>query len=340
MANVKAYSGKQFSFLIAMQDDMGTLNPNSGGSPDNPWLAVDVDSVGTPSLNLNQVIEPRSGSRVLQATDFFQDNKNKVIEISVSGTATTEVLDMLLGNITQGDTVPYGIASSGDVSSFTSGTENQTANQILSIMYKTPATGHGMSFKDCFCSSLSLTGDAGTEGGRIKFSATFKTGSLPTLNQSDIGIDTAISSATNKNYFMSDWVSAQRVLAGITGVLVNNFTLNIENDVIFSGLTTTGFEHMARVSEVIATADFNVKYDDLTDVLIENFHDQSSGASEGALLMGTDGTPSDGEFEFKFANSIITNAALSEGDVMALDVSVKAVGAGTGSSDLLFEIAC
>ena len=337
MANVKAYSSKQFSFLIAMQDDMGTLNPNSGGSPDNPWLAVDVDSVGTPSLNLTQVLEPKSGSRVLQATDFFQDNKNKVIEISVSGTATTEVLDMLLGNITQGDTVPYGIASSGDVSSFTSGTENQTANQILSIMYKTPATGHGMAFKDCFCTSLSLTGDAGTEGGRIKFSATFKTGSLPILNQSDIGIDTAIN---QNNYFMKDCVSAQRVLAGITGVLVNNFTLNIENDVIFSGLTTTGFEHMARVSEVIATADFNVKYDDLTDVLIENFHDQSSGASEGALLMGTDSTPSDGEFEFKFANSIITNAALSEGDVMALDVSVKAVGAGTGSSDLLFEIAC
>ena len=337
MANVKAYSSKQFSFLIAMQDDMGTLNPNSSGTPDNPYLAVDVDSIGTPSLNLTQVLEPRSGSRVLQATDFFQDNKNKVIEISVSGTATTEILDMLLGNITQGDTVPYGIGSAGDGSTFTSGTENQTANQILSIMYKTPATGHGMAFKDCFCTSLSLTGDAGTEGGRIKFSATFKTGSLPILNQSDIGIDTAIS---QNNYFMRDWVSAQRVLAGITGVLVNNFTLNIENDVTFSGITSTGFEHMARVSEVVANADFNVKYDDLTDVLVENFHDQVSGASEGATLMGTDSTPSDGEFEFKFANSIITNAALSEGDVMAVDVSVKAVGAGIGSSDLLFEISC
>ena len=194
-----------------------------------------------------------------------------------------------------------------------------------------------MAFKDCFCTSLSLTGDAGTEGGRIKFSATFKTGSLPILNQSDIGIDTAIS---QNNYFMRDWVSAQRVLAGITGVLVNNFTLNIENDVTFSGITSTGFEHMARVSEVVANADFNVKYDDLTDVLVENFHDQVSGASEGATLMGTDDTPSDGEFEFKFANSIITNAALSEGDVMAVDVSVKAVGAGIGSSDLLFEISC
>ena len=86
--NSSAYSPKQFSFLIAMQDDWGTINPDDSGSPDNPWLAVDVDSVGSPSLNLNQVLEPRNGSRVLQATDFFQDKLNKVIEVSVSGTAT------------------------------------------------------------------------------------------------------------------------------------------------------------------------------------------------------------------------------------------------------------
>ena len=104
--NEKAYSPKQFSFLVAEQDDWGTINADSGASPDNSWLAVDVDSVGSPSLNLNQVLEPRNGSRVLQATDFFQDKLNKVIEVSVSGTATTAVLDLLLGNITQGDTVP------------------------------------------------------------------------------------------------------------------------------------------------------------------------------------------------------------------------------------------
>ena len=70
--NANAYSPKQFKFLIAEQDDWGTLNENSSGSPDNPYLAVDVDSVGSPSLNLNQVLDHRSGSRVLQATDFFQ----------------------------------------------------------------------------------------------------------------------------------------------------------------------------------------------------------------------------------------------------------------------------
>ena len=335
--NANAYSPKQFSFLIAMQDDWGTINPNSGGSPDNPWLAIDVDSVGSPSFNINQVLEPRNGSRVLQATDFFQDKLNKVIEISVSGTATTEVLDVLLGNITQGDTVPYLLTGAGAVQNMTSATVNQTANQLLSIAYKSPASGHAIGLKDCFCTAISFNGDAGTEGGRVKFSATFKTGSLPILNQADIGIDTAI---TANNYYMSSWDADDRIIAGHSNVLVNSFTLNIENDVAFAGLTSTGFESASRVGEVSATADFTVKYDDNTDVLFENFHDQVTGQSEGATLMATDTAPSDGEFEFKLATSVITNVAFNEGDMMMLDVSVKAVGAGIGSSDALFEISC
>ena len=335
--NSSAYSPKQFSFLIAEQDDWGTINPDSSGSPDNSWLAVDVDSVGSPSLNLNQVLEPRNGSRILQATDFFQEKLVRVIELSVSGTATTEVLDLLLGNITQGDTVPYLITSAGAVQNMTSATENQTANQLLSVAYKSPASGHAIGFKDVFCTAISFNGDAGTEGGRIKFSATFKTGSAPIMNQADIAIDTAI---TANNYYMSSWDADDRIIAGHSNVLVNSFTLNIENDVVFAGACSTGYESASRVGEVSATADFNVKYDDNTDVMFENFTDQATGASEGATLMATDTSPSDGEFEFKLSGSVITNVAFSEGDMMALDVSVKAVGAGIGSSTALFEISC
>tara|TARA_R100000655_G_scaffold847_1_gene3462 strand:- start:2627 stop:3643 length:1017 start_codon:yes stop_codon:yes gene_type:complete len=335
--NAKAYSPKQFSFLIAEQDDWGTINPDSSGSPDNSWLAVDVDSVGSPSLNLNQVLEPRSGSRVLQATDFYQEKLVRVIEISVSGTATTEVLDLLLGNITQGDTVPYLLTSAGAVQNMTSATVNQTANQLLSVAYKSPASGHAMGFKDVFCTAISFNADAATEGGRIKFSATFKTGSAPIMNQADIAIDTVISS---NNYYMSNWDADDRIIAGHSNVLVNSFTLNIENDVVFAGPCTTGYESASRVGEISATADFNVKYDDNTDVLFENFTDQATGTSEGTTLMGTDDTPSDGEFEFKLANSVITDVAFNEGDMMGVDVSVKAVGAGIGSSTALFEISC
>jgi hypothetical protein len=331
--NNKAYSPKEFQFLIAEQDDFGTLEPSGG----NNYVAIDVDSIGSPSMNLNQVLDVRTGSRVLQATDFFQDNKNKIMEFSVSGTATTEALDLILGNITFGDTSPYLLTSSQGANFMAVGAENQTANQILSIVYKSPASGHTSAFKDCFCTSVSLNADAGTEGGRVKFSATFKSGSLPTLNDSSLAADTAISS---NNYYMSSWDADDRIIAGHSNVLVNSFTLNIENDVSFAGVTATGYEQIARAGEISATADFNIKYDDNTDVMFLNFHDQSTGASEGATLMAHQGTLVDGSFGFKLASSVMTNVAFSEGDMMALDVSVKALGGGVGSSQAIFEVAC
>ena len=43
-----AFDPKEFQFLVAEQDDWGTLNPDSSGSPDNPYIALDVDSIGSP----------------------------------------------------------------------------------------------------------------------------------------------------------------------------------------------------------------------------------------------------------------------------------------------------
>ena len=336
--DANAYSPKQFSFLIAEQDDFGTLNPDSSGSPDLNWVAIDVDSIGSPSMNLNQVLDHRSGSRVLQATDFFQDKLAKVIEISVSGTATTEVLDMLLTNITGDTSAPYAVASNVGSSTYTTATTNQTDMQIFSLAYQSPSSGNTLAFKDCFCTSVNLSGDMGTEGGRIKFSATFKTGSLPAdLTNSAIATDTAISS---NDYFMSGWDADDRIITGIANCLVNSFSLTVENDMVFAGVTSSGYESASRVGEVSAVADFNVKYDANTDSFFELFHDQAAGASKGATLMATDDTPSDGEFEFKFASSVITAVAFSEGDMMGLDISVKALGAGVGSGTALFEIAC
>ena len=335
--DTNAYSPKQFMFLVAEQDDFGTHAADES-SPNNDFLALDVDSIGSPSMNLNQSIEPRTGSRILQATDFFQDKLAKVMEFSVSGTANTETLDLLLTHITQGGAVPYSMASSVAGQTFTTATVDQTNISILSIVYRSPSSGNDLSFKDCFCTSLTLNGDMGTEGGRIKYSATFKTGSLPTdLTDTQTVVDVAISA---NNYYMSSWDADDRKICDIANLLVNSFSLTVDNDAVFAGVTSTGYESVARIGEVSAIADFNIKYDANTDSLFELFHDQTTGVTEGATLMATDTTPSDGEFEFLFANSILTNVAFSEGDMMGLDVSVKALGAGTGSATKLFEISC
>ena len=329
-----AFSPKQFRVAIAEQDDWGTITPASG-SPDNDWLEIDIDSVSSPVLNVVQVAEPRAGSRITNATDFFQDNKNKAIEIAVSGTLTTEIGDLLLSNWSQGDSVVYGIASNIAVQNMTSATVNQTANQLLSLQIVSPTTNKALGFKDVFCTALTFSGDAGTEGGRIKFSATFKTGSIPDLSLADIAIDTIHSANFDT---MSAWDADDRIICGHANVLVNSFSLNLENDVTFAGITATGFESASRLSEIIATADFSIKYDGNTDLMFENFHDQASGSAEGATLMSHTTAPADGTFGFAMANSVITSLAFNEGDIMMLDVSVKALGNGIGSSTKLVSI--
>lgn len=334
--DTNAYSPKQFMFLVAEQDDFGTHAADES-SPNNPFSALNVDSIGSPSLNLEQVLEHRTGSRVLQATDFYHNKLPKVMEITVSGIADPS-LDLLLSHITGDTSAPYSVASNVAGKTFTTATTNDTDQGMLSIVYRSPSSGNDLSFKDCFMTSITLSGDMGTEGGRIKFSATFKTGSLPTdLTDAQTAVDAIFPST---NYFMSSWDNDDRILTGISDVLVNSFSLTIDNDAVFAGGMTTGFEQVARVGEVSAVADFNVKYDANTDILFESYHDQASGVTEGVTLMATDATPSADEFEFKFPLSVITGVSFSEGDLMGLDVSVKALGSGIGSSTDLFEVSC
>ena len=333
-----AYDPKGFSFLVAEQDDYGTINPNSGGSPDNSYIALDVDSIGSPNLAINQTLDVRSGSRVLQATDFFQDKLASVKEISVSGTATTEGLDLLLSNLTGTASAPFSIASNVATSSLSTGTTNQTGQQLLSIVMKSAyGTTADIAFKDCFCTSLQLSGDAGTEGGRIKFSATFKSGSAVDPAFATTSIDTAI---TANNYYMSAWDADDRIICGVANAVVSSFSLDITNDVVFSGVTAAGYEVATRSGEVSSTATFSIVYDNNFKGLFNTFDDQTTGASQGATLMGADATPSNGQFEFKMANSVLTDVSFNEGSVMMLDVSVKALGAGIGASTALIEVSC
>ena len=337
-----AFSPKQFSFLIAEQDDWGTHAADES-SPNNDLVALDVDSIGSPSLGIIQGLEQRSGSRVLQATDFFQDVKGAVKEISVSGTVTREGLDILLAHVT-GEALAsasgvYSIASNIASSTLTAATTDQTGEQLLSIVYKSGyGTNADLSFKDCFCTSLTLNGDAGTEGGRIKFSATFKTGSLVTdLTDATTTIDTAI---TSNDYFMSAWDADDRIIAGSANALVMSFSLNIVNDVEFAGLTSTGFETATKAGEISATADFNIKYDSNFVGFFEKFNGQTPGASAGATLMNHQASLANDNFGFKMASSVLTNVGFSEGNLMGLDCSVKAVGAGITSGTALVEVAC
>ena len=224
--STSAYSPKEFQVLIAEQDAFGTIEASGG----NAYHALDVDSVGSPSLNPVQALDVRNGSRVLQITDFFQDVKTSVKEISISGTATTNALDILLENM-MGE-------AEGTASGVYSFLSNKAVQQIgtgdgslvgtaLSVVIKSGfGTDADLSFKDCVVTNLTLNGDAGTEGGRIKFSATLQTGStVEDLTDAATTVDTAFTAAS-ENYLISSWTDpVYRKIAGVNNLLLNSFNV-------------------------------------------------------------------------------------------------------------------
>ena len=331
-----AHSPKEFQFLIAEQDDFGTFEAT------NNMHALDVDSVGTPSLNPTQVLDVRNGSRVLQKEDFFQDVKASIKEISVSGTATVNGLDMLLENITgeaEGSASSiYSFASNQATTNVGVGSTSQ-AGTLLSVVIKSAfGTNADLAFKDCVCTSLTLNGDTGTEGGRIKFSATFKTGStVEDLTDAATTADTSF--AASENYFMTNWVAGYRTVYGVADLVMSSFSMTMENPATFSGVTSTGYEVISRAGEFSVTLDATVKYDDKTEDFFEKFNSQSqvgAVAAQETKLNHQDALAAD-NFGISIPKTVLTNVSFNEGDVMMLDLSVKGVGDG---SNALVEVAC
>jgi hypothetical protein len=332
-----SYSSSAFKIAIAEQDIFGTITAAGG----NNYHALDVDSISSPSLNPQQALDVRSGSRVLQTTDFFHTKVGAISEISVSGTATTAALDLLLENM-----MSESVAGASGVYSFLSNASAQSVGAtatgqvgtLLSIAIISPITDMDLGFKDCVVTSLSLSGDAGTEGGRIKFSATFKTGSATDSTQATTvgAVDTSFTAAT-ENYTMNSWVAAQRQFVGVPNLVMSSFALNLSNDASFAGLVSTGYEIISRSGEFSATLDATLKYDANTSVFFENFMDQATGASEGATLLNHQAALADANFGISMPASVLTSVAFNEQAMMMMDVSVKATG---GGSTALVEVSC
>ena len=335
--SVASYSSSAFKIAIAEQDIFGTITAAGG----NAYHALDVDSISSPSLNPQQALDVRSGSRVLQTTDFFHTKVGAISEISVSGTATTAALDMLLENMmseAEGTASGvYSFLSDASAQSVGAGSTGQVGT-LLSIAMISPISAMDIGFKDCVVTALSLSGDAGTEGGRIKFSATFKTGSAVDATQVTAtgAVDTSFTAAT-ENYTMNSWAAGYRQLVGVPDLVMSSFALNLSNEASFAGLVSTGFETISRSGEFAATLDATIKYDDKCQAFFENFMDQVTGASEGATLLNHQAALADENFGISFPASVITSVAFNEQAMMMMDVSVKATG---GGSTALVEVSC
>jgi len=252
----------------------------------------------------------------------------RVVELSLSGTLHDDVGHrLLIANIcgaAQADDTNQTIASGHKIVSqrYTEAVTNNASSLTIAINPSDVSNQRGMEFFGCVVTNFTITADSGTEGGRYKWSATLQTGRIP-----DLDSQTLVNVSGSNNYANTTGTtlsSASGVkLYGVDAVL-NNFTTTIDYPAVFTGITSSGYEVVSRAAECSVTHDCQVKYDGNTKDMISNFDGQTAAKEENTFIV-----VNDGKFGIDTANGVLTNVALSEGDIMMLDVSIKAVDDGT-----------
>ena len=317
-----SFSPKEFKcFVISDATNAGTSGIHSSN-----MQQLDVDSISFPSLNVNQTLDVRSGvGHTLKDEDFFQDNKMRVVELSLAGTLHDDAGHrMLIANIcgaAQADDTNQTIGSAHKIVAQKYGAAvTNNASSLTVVLQPSDVTNQtGLEFPGMVVTSFSISADAGTEGGRYKWSATLQSGKVP-----DLASTTAAGSTVYANTTGTTLASASGVEVYNADAVLNSFTTTIDYPAVFTGITSTGYEIVSRGAECSVTHDCQVKYDGNTKGLVNSFDTQTAANAETTFIV-----VNNGKFGVDTANGVLTNVAYSEGDVMMLDVSIKAVDDGT-----------
>ena len=317
-----AFSPKEFTCYVISD----ATNAGSTGIHSSNMYQLDVDSVGYPSLNVTQTLDVRSGvGNTLKDEDFFQDNKMRVVELSLSGTLHDDVGHrLLLANIcgaAQADDTIQTIASGHKIvaQKYGAAVTNNASSLTIVIQPSDVSNQTGLEFPGLVVTNFTISADAGTEGGRYKFSATLQSGKVP-----DLASTAAAGSNAYANTTTTTLASASGVKVYNTDAVLNSFTTTIDYPAVFTGITSTGYEVVSRGAECSVTHDCQIKYDGNTKGLVNSFDTQTAAMAENSFNI-----TNNGKFGVDTANAVLTNVAYSEGDIMMLDASLKAVDDGT-----------
>tara|TARA_Y100001938_G_scaffold150924_1_gene244443 strand:+ start:2988 stop:3977 length:990 start_codon:yes stop_codon:yes gene_type:complete len=321
MASNITFSPKEWQIAIIGESTAGDAATAS-------LVALDVDSISMPNLNVTQVLDVRGGGsgRTFKNADFYQDNILRATEITVSGRFHDDSAHLgLLKNIggdTSGDpSIPTGY--SPDAIAYG---DSKTASHFdtFTLYCAAPEVSNAkhILMPGCVVTNFVLSADAGSEGGLYKYTATISTGKKPTLNSTE-NLTSDITNYAASTVFKLSSATATQVADA--DVALQSFSLTIDNPAVFTGVSSTGYQVVNRGAECAVTVDCQVKYDDNTDTFIHDFDNQGSTVMSADAFLITASNAGGIEID----NGVFTNVALVEGDIMMLDISIKATDDGT-----------
>ena len=331
MANA-AFSPRDFKAWIIEEATTGTIPTITSG-----LLQLDVDSVSFPSLNVNQVLEKRTSvGRVLHKNDFFQDNEMRVTEVSLSGTYHNDTGHIMLMQSACGVALAASVADVviPTASTTVSGKYGVTeGDKTFTLVLAPPDTtdGYNIVMPGCLCTNFNITADTGTDGGLYKWSATISSGQNPVTNNTATEAGTAY---VGTNTVSIATLTAATTINSIASTILNSFSVTVDSPAVYTGFSATGYAAYARGAELSVACAAQVKYDSATRPLLNNFNTQTAHDAADFFTM-TQATAT--HCSVAIGAGVLTNVALSEGDIMMLDVEGKAVN--VGNNIIAFDLA-
>ena len=115
---------------------------------------------------------------------------------------------------------------------------------------------------------------------------------------------------------------------------MSSFSVTIDSPAVYQGFSATGYAAYARAAELSVTATAQVKYDSVTRPILNNFNTQTAHDAADMLTL-TQASATD--CSIAIIAGVLTNVAISEGDIMMLDIELKAVN--VGSNIIAFDLA-
>tara|TARA_Y100001963_G_C6737352_1_gene427069 strand:- start:295 stop:1308 length:1014 start_codon:yes stop_codon:yes gene_type:complete len=327
MASNVAFSPKEWTVLIKAQTEWGTT------AASDSMYQLDVDSISMPSLNMNQSIDVRNtAGRTFTDEDFFQDRTMTVKEMTFSGNFHTDSAHkFLFHNIADQNTsndeinVVSGYSPTALSNGATVSAGTMASHHLFTVVVAAPETTNAkhMEFLNCIVTNFTLSADTETDGGRYKYSVTFSTGT----NHADLDDGTTV--APSASYLNTTNVTMGGINASSFKVVdinatLKSFSVSVDNPAVWVGAGANGYQCANRGQECSVTFDAQVKYDALTSGLL-NTYDAQSAAVDGVGL----NIVNSANFDIAINDYVLTNVAMSEGDIMMLDISGKSIDDGT-----------
>jgi len=256
------YSGKQFEAYVGLGTGVQNL-----GSPT-------TTSIVTYKMRMNQVADfdfssgvvlnelERTGQRTMRATDMYSTRAGGFYSWGFDWLVESkELLDLLLRLVSEKTTSAYTIA--GNISNATYDADANTG-QYASIVLANPNSSYDRYMHGAVLNDLTLSMDAGSDGGQLRASGTFYSGFQPV-----IGANTLSPNATAVNYQKTIFDCTTTTI-GTNAVVPKSFNVKISNPASRYGYQTlntnigepVGYN---RGNQIVVEGSVSCKYDGTTE---------------------------------------------------------------------------